>query len=98
MPYAPLLTDAELADGLGRLPDWHREGDAIERTVKLGGFKTAIAFVNAVADAAEAANHHPDITIHGYNRVTLTLTTHASKGLTWRDLDLAGRIDGLVPD
>jgi 4a-hydroxytetrahydrobiopterin dehydratase len=97
MPYAPLLTDAELAEGLARLPDWHREGETLERTVKLGGFKAAISFVNAVADAAEAANHHPDITIHGYNKVRLTLTTHASKGLTWRDLDLAGRIDGLVP-
>ncbi|MGH2356534.1 MAG: 4a-hydroxytetrahydrobiopterin dehydratase [Candidatus Limnocylindria bacterium] len=97
MPYAALLTDAELADGLARLPDWHREDDTIQRTVKLGGFMAAIAFVNAVADAAEAANHHPDITIHGYSRVTLTLTTHAAKGLTWRDLDLAGQIDALVP-
>jgi len=97
MPYAPLLTDAEVADGLAHIPDWHREDDTIQRTIKLKGFRAAIAFVNAVADAAEAANHHPDITIHGYNRVTLTLTTHAVNGLTFRDLDLAGRIDALVP-
>ncbi|MGH2427703.1 MAG: 4a-hydroxytetrahydrobiopterin dehydratase [Candidatus Limnocylindria bacterium] len=98
MPAAPLLTDDELADGLTRLPEWRHEGGAITRTIKLRDFRGAIALVNRVADAAEEANHHPDIEIRGYNRVTLTLVTHAVNGLTQRDLDLAARIDELARD
>jgi 4a-hydroxytetrahydrobiopterin dehydratase len=96
MPYAPPLTDAEIAERLAGLDGWERDADTIRRTVKLKGFRTAIALVNAVADAAEAANHHPDIAIHDYNRVTFTLTTHASKALTFRDFDLASEIDRLA--
>jgi 4a-hydroxytetrahydrobiopterin dehydratase len=96
MPYAPPLTDAEIAERLAALDGWERAGDTIRRTVKRRGFRAAIALVNAVADAAEAANHHPDIAIHDYNRVTFTLTTHATKGLTFRDFDLGAEIDRLA--
>ena len=96
MPYAPPLTDAEIEERLASLDGWEREGDTIRRTVKLKGFRAAIALVNAVADAAEAANHHPDIAIHDYNRVDFILTTHASKALTFRDFDLASEIDRLA--
>ena len=96
MPYAPPLTDAEIAERLAGLDGWERDTDTIRRTVKLKGFRTAIALVNAVADAAEDADHHPDIAIHDYNRVTFTLTTHASKALTFRDFDLASEIDRLA--
>jgi 4a-hydroxytetrahydrobiopterin dehydratase len=96
MPYAPPLTDAEIAERLAAVEDWEHEGSAISRTVKVKGFRAAIALVNAVADAAEAANHHPDIAIHDYNRVTFTLTTHAAKALTFRDFDLATEIDRLA--
>ena len=58
-------------------------------------FAAAVAFVNRVAEAAEAADHHPDILIHGYSRVRLTLTTHSAGGLTDEDLALARTIDGL---
>jgi 4a-hydroxytetrahydrobiopterin dehydratase len=95
MPYAPPLTDAEIAERLAALSGWERQGATIRRTVKLKGFRAAIALVDAVADAAEAANHHPDIAIHDYNRVTFTLTTHAAKALTFRDFDLATEIDRL---
>jgi 4a-hydroxytetrahydrobiopterin dehydratase len=50
-----------------------------------------MAFVNRVAEAAEAANHHPDILVHGWNRVRLSLTNHAQGGLTEADFALAGR-------
>ncbi|MDQ3630912.1 MAG: 4a-hydroxytetrahydrobiopterin dehydratase, partial [Actinomycetota bacterium] len=53
------------------------------------------AFVNRVAEAAESANHHPDILIHGFNRVRLTLSTHSAGGLTDKDFQLARMIDGL---
>ena len=51
-----------------------------------------MAFVNRVAEAAEAADHHPDIKI-SYNRVKMTLSTHSEGGVTEKDFDLAGRID-----
>jgi 4a-hydroxytetrahydrobiopterin dehydratase len=49
-----------------------------------------------VAEAAEEANHHPDILVHGWNRLRLTLSTHSEGGLTQSDLDMARRIDALA--
>src|ERR1700732_2081609 len=68
---------------------WDRDGDQLFKTVTKKNFVEAMAFVNAVADLAEAVNHHPDIAI-SWNKVTLHLTTHDAGGLTQRDLDLAG--------
>jgi 4a-hydroxytetrahydrobiopterin dehydratase len=96
MPYADPLTDAELAEALASLPEWSRDGDIIRRSVKVAGFREAVALVNEVADAAEAANHHPDIAITGYRNVSFELTTHAAKALTRRDIDLATEIDRLI--
>jgi len=96
MPYAPLLSPDEIADALRALPDWRREGETLVRTVRLPSFRDAMALVNAVADAAEAADHHPDIDIR-WRRVTFHLTTKAAGGLTRRDVDMAATIDGLVP-
>jgi 4a-hydroxytetrahydrobiopterin dehydratase len=89
-----LLTDAEIEKRL-RGSGWRREGDAIARDWRFENFERAMVFVNSVADAAEAANHHPDILVHGWNRVRLTLTTHAHGGLTESDFALAGQIDAL---
>ncbi len=83
--------DARLAGS-----DWRREGDAIVRDVELGGFKAAMALANKVADAANAANHHPDILIHDYKHVRLTLSTHSEGGITENDLALAATIDELT--
>ena len=76
---------------------WTREGDELVTSVKLHDFKAALAFVNAVGEAAEAANHHPDIDIR-WNTVRLALSTHSAGGLTLLDLALAGAIDQLRPD
>jgi 4a-hydroxytetrahydrobiopterin dehydratase len=96
MPYATPLTDAELAEALVSLPEWTREGDTIRRLVQVADFAAAIALVNAVADAAEAANHHPDIHITGYRHVSFELSTHAARALTRRDIELAVEIDRLI--
>ena len=96
MPYADPLTDAELAAALRALPEWTREGNVLRRTVKLAGFRAAVELVNAVADAAEAANHHPDICITGYRNVSFELSTHAAGAITRRDVELATGIDRLV--
>ena len=75
---------------------WRREGNAITRTFTFKGFKGALAFVNRVADAANAANHHPDIHLERYRTVRIVLTTHAAGGLSDADVELARRIDELT--
>jgi len=95
MPWAPLLSEPEIADGLAGLPDWRREGETLVRLVTCPTFREAIALVDRVADAAEEADHHPDITIN-WKRVTFSLTTKASKGLTAKDLAMAATIDRLA--
>jgi 4a-hydroxytetrahydrobiopterin dehydratase len=96
MPYADPLTDDEIARALEGLEGWAREADAIRRTVVCADFRAAIALVNAVADAAEAADHHPDIELRRYRRVTFTLSTHAVGAITARDIELAAEIDRLT--
>lgn len=92
---AELLSDQAIEDRLaGR--EWSREGDAIARELKFDDFAQAIAFVNRVAGAAEEAGHHPDIAVHGYNRVKLVLSSHSAGGITEADFALAGRLDDLV--
>lgn len=75
---------------------WERQGDELRTTVTLHDFADALAFVNAVGAAAEAANHHPDIDIR-WNKVSLVLSTHSAGGLTVLDLALAAAIDRLRP-
>jgi 4a-hydroxytetrahydrobiopterin dehydratase len=95
MPYAPLLTEPEIAAALESTPDWRREGDWLVRTVECPTFRAAIALVGRVADAAEEADHHPDIEIN-WRRVTFRLTTKASHGLTAKDVAMASTIDRLA--
>jgi 4a-hydroxytetrahydrobiopterin dehydratase len=90
------LSDAEIEQRLAG-GDWHRqEQDAIAREFKFADFAAAVAFVNRVADVAEELNHHPDILLHGWNNVRLTLSTHSQGGVTAADFELAARIDGLA--
>ena len=85
--------DAALAEqGLA----WEHVGDELVTTVELHDFAAALAFVNAVGAAAEAANHHPDIDIR-WNKVHLVLSTHSAGGLTVLDIALAAAIDRLRP-
>lgn len=92
---AELLDDREIEDRLIELPDWHRDGGAIVTDVELPTFAVAMDFVGAVGDVAEAADHHPDILVHGWNKVRLTLSTHSAGGLTAADFALAAAIDRL---
>jgi 4a-hydroxytetrahydrobiopterin dehydratase len=92
---AELLNENEIASRLEG-SRWRREGDEIVREWQLEDFAEAMAFVNRVAEAAEQANHHPDIFVHGWNKVRLSLTNHAAGGLTDVDFEMAGRIDKLA--
>jgi 4a-hydroxytetrahydrobiopterin dehydratase len=88
------LTDAEIQTALTSLSGWKKSGIAIERHYEFKDFVEAIKFVNKIADAAEAAGHHPDIRIV-YNQVTLQLTSHDSGGVTQRDVKMAQKINGV---
>ena len=95
MPYAPLLSDRDIAERLAALPEWRREGDWIVRTVRCPSFRAAIDLVNHAADAAEAADHHPDFEIN-WRRVTFRLTTKAAGGLSHKDFDMAAQIEAFA--
>lgn len=89
------LSTDEVADRLGRLDGWTRDGDAIRRQYTFDGFASAVAFVVRVGFDAEAADHHPDILLSNYRKVTLTFTTHSAGGLTAKDFagaDAADRV------
>jgi 4a-hydroxytetrahydrobiopterin dehydratase len=90
-----LLSQDEIAARLQQ-SEWRREGDEIVRDFKFADFAEAMRFVNRVADAAEEANHHPDMLVHGWNRVRLSVTNHAQGGLTEADFALARTVDRLV--
>jgi 4a-hydroxytetrahydrobiopterin dehydratase len=90
-----ILSDAEIDANLAA-GDWRRHGQAIAREWEFEDFAQAIAFVNRVADAAETANHHPDIHLHGWNKVRLELSTHSEGCLTQADFNMASRIDALA--
>ncbi|MDE3129698.1 MAG: 4a-hydroxytetrahydrobiopterin dehydratase, partial [Acidobacteriota bacterium] len=85
-----LLTADEIATRL-RGRDWMREGESIVRELQFDDFAAALAYVNRVAAVAETHNHHPDMLIHGWNKVKLSLTNHAAGGLTEIDFDMAAR-------
>ena len=76
-------------------PEWTREKDALTREWTLADFPAALDFVNRVGALAEEQGHHPDILVHGWNHVRLTLSTHSSGGLTDADERLAAAIDAL---
>jgi 4a-hydroxytetrahydrobiopterin dehydratase len=89
---AERLSDIAIQRELGNLTGWSRRGDAITKTFQFRNFLTGIGFVSAVAKAAEAADHHPDIDIR-YTKITCTLSTHSAGGITQKDLDMARKID-----
>lgn len=87
------LDEAALASLLAAGTGWSRDGDSLTKTFTFKGFKGAMAFVNRVGEAANAANHHPDIHLEAYKTVRIVLTTHVAHGLTDADVALATQID-----
>jgi 4a-hydroxytetrahydrobiopterin dehydratase len=86
------LSETDIRDRLKQRPEWLLAGNAIQRNFTFKSFLPAIAFVNKIAEAAEQANHHPDITIN-YNQVGISLSTHSEGGITRKDFQLAEAID-----
>lgn len=77
---------------------WNKAKDALVLNVQLSDFKHALAILNSIGNIAENINHHPDILLHGYNKLTITTTTHSVGGLTEKDYELAQSITELLDD
>jgi 4a-hydroxytetrahydrobiopterin dehydratase len=92
---AQLWDDERVTDALEGLTDWQRDGNAIVRTATLPSFPAAIEAVRAVAEIAEARNHHPDIDIR-WRTVTFRCSTHSEGGITDLDIELAGEINRVL--
>ncbi len=96
MPAPARLTDGEITTALGALDGWERDGDQIVRSFEFADFSEAFGFLSRVALLQEQANHHAE-TWSVYNQVRLTLSTHDSGGITQRDIDLATKVNALLP-
>jgi 4a-hydroxytetrahydrobiopterin dehydratase len=94
MPKAPLLNAGEIAAGLESLHGWVLEDGRLVKRFTLKDFRAAADFVGKIVGPADEQNHHPDVAIH-WNELTFILWTHASGGITARDLRLAKTIDEL---
>ena len=91
----PALNEADIQAALSKLAGWSYSADAIHKKFTFESFMPGIGFVNRIAEAAEKAQHHPDITIN-YSVVSISLSTHSEGGVTRKDIALAGQIDALA--
>jgi 4a-hydroxytetrahydrobiopterin dehydratase len=96
MPRPPRLSPEDVSAALARLPAWSGDADGIERTVQLSSFREAVDTVVAIADVAEEMDHHPDVDLR-WRTLHLTLVSHSEGGVSALDLELARRIDELLP-
>ncbi|TSD46144.1 4a-hydroxytetrahydrobiopterin dehydratase [Rhodococcus sp. KBS0724] len=94
---ASVMSDSAIDAALEELPDWQRTDNAITRVVESPTFPEAIALLQDVAAAAEAADHHPDMDVR-WRKVTYSLSTHSAGGITELDVKFARKIDALVAD
>ncbi len=92
---ATLLDESALTKELATIPAWIREGAAITRTYTFKQYLEGAAFVQKAAEAAEAMNHHPEVTLL-WRKVNVRLSTHSAKGLTTLDFTLARQLDSLL--
>lgn len=96
MPRPPRLSADELSAALPGLPLWSGDGDGIRRSAELPSFRDAVDAIVRIADVAEEMDHHPDVDLR-WRTLHLTLVSHSAGGVTELDLELARRIDGLLP-
>lgn len=92
-----LLSDSEIEEGLARLPEWQRAGDAIRRTYECGDFVGSVNFVESMVSPAESLGHHPDLEV-SWDQVIVTISTHSEGGLTKADFELAAQLDAQYPN
>lgn len=91
-----LLNENDRNVKLNVLKGWNFLNDQIEKEYTLKDFKSALNFINKIGEEAEKMNHHPDILLHSYNKVKITLSTHSEGGVTNNDFKLAEKIENLI--
>ncbi|MFW3170868.1 4a-hydroxytetrahydrobiopterin dehydratase [Geodermatophilus sp. CPCC 206100] len=96
MPRPPRLSPDEIAAALSGLPLWSGDGDGLRRSVELPGFPDAVAALVRIGFVAEELDHHPDVDLR-WRTLHLTLASHSAGGVTDLDVQLARRIDALLP-
>ena len=87
------LTIEELKTILRSLPGWEPHDNALVKTFRVPSFSHGIVLMGAIAQVAEATDHHPDLNLHSYNQLTIKLSTHSEGGVTMQDIDLAEQIE-----
>jgi 4a-hydroxytetrahydrobiopterin dehydratase len=95
LPAVERLDDEQIEERLGELEGWERDGEAIVKEFELDDFVGSVEFVKRIVEPAEDMGHHPDLSI-SWNKVRVSITTHAAGGLTANDFELAKRIDALA--
>jgi 4a-hydroxytetrahydrobiopterin dehydratase len=90
------LSPDQVSAALRDLPNWSGDADGLRRTVQLPSFRDAVAAINSIADVAEEMDHHPDIDLR-WRTLHLSVVSHSAGGVTDNDLQLARRIDALLP-
>ena len=90
-----VLNSNEIMNKLKNLDNWSFDSNQIHSDFQFKDFKEALNFVNKVGDEAEKMNHHPDIFLHSWNKVKITVSTHSEGGVTEKDFKLAAIIDKL---
>jgi 4a-hydroxytetrahydrobiopterin dehydratase len=91
----PRLNQDQITERLAALPGWEVREGLLTKTYTVRSFAHGVLFLGAIGQLAEAANHHPDVSLHDYSQVTLQLSTHSEGGLTEKDFDLAAQIEAL---
>ena len=89
------LNQNEINERLRKIPGWKFSDNKISKEFTLKDFKAALNFVNKIGEEAEAMDHHPDILIHSWNKVKVSVSTHSEGGITEKDFMLAGKIEGV---
>jgi 4a-hydroxytetrahydrobiopterin dehydratase len=92
----PPLDGNKVKEYLPKVESWMLKENSIEKTFKFKDFQSALEFVNKVGKIAEEEGHHPDINLHNYKLVTLTLSTHEAQGLTENDFIVAAKVNDLA--
>ena len=85
----------EIKENLQKISGWKFNNEKIEKEYQLKDFGEALVFVNKVGQIAEGMDHHPDILIHSWNKVKISVSTHSENGITKKDFELANKIESI---
>jgi 4a-hydroxytetrahydrobiopterin dehydratase len=94
---APRMNEQEVRDRLAEIPGWSLQDGKLFRDVKVKNFREALDLVARIGEVSEAENHHPDVCIHSWNHVSLSLYTHTVQAISENDFIMAAKFSELLP-